>query len=96
MIDYGGASELVDGDSFMICSDGLWAYFSDEEMGGVLSVYSAREAAEIFIKRARERGRPTGDNVSLIIIKLVDVEARQKADKERLDAARRKLGKMTV
>jgi hypothetical protein len=62
----------------------------------VLSVYSAREAAELFIKRARERGRPTGDNVSLIIIKLVDVEARQKADKERLDSTRRKLGDIRI
>jgi serine/threonine protein phosphatase PrpC len=94
VIDFGGTDTLSDGDTFVICSDGLWAYFSDEEMGGVLSVYSAREAAEVFIKRARERGRPTGDNVSLIIIKLVDVEARQKAEKERLDAARRKLGKL--
>ncbi|MCV5746995.1 hypothetical protein OFN42_42955, partial [Escherichia coli] len=66
----------------------------DEELGGVLSVYSAREAAEVLIKRARERDRPTGDNVSLIIIKLVDVEARQKAEQDRLDAARRKLGKL--
>ncbi|MBU0603394.1 MAG: protein phosphatase 2C domain-containing protein [Gammaproteobacteria bacterium] len=96
VIDYGGCSTLADGDSFMICSDGMWAYFSDEEIGGVLSVYSAREAAEVFIKRARERGRPSGDNVSLIIMKLVDVEARQKADQVRLDAARRKLGNITA
>jgi PPM family protein phosphatase len=96
VIDYGGCSTLADGDSFMICSDGMWAYFSDDEIGGVLSVYSAREAAEVFIKRARERGRPTGDNVSLIIMKLVDVEARQKADQVRLDAARRKLGNITA
>jgi serine/threonine protein phosphatase PrpC len=96
VIDYGGTTELTDGDSFLVCSDGLWAYFSDEEIGGVLSVYSAREAAELFVKRARERGRPTGDNVSLIIIKLVDIEARQKADKERLDSARRKLGHIKI
>jgi serine/threonine protein phosphatase PrpC len=94
VIDYGGATDLADGDSFLICSDGLWAYFSDEEIGGVLSVFSAREAAETLIKRARDRGRPTGDNVSLILIKLIDIEAREKAERERLDSARRRLGSM--
>ncbi|WP_026225014.1 PP2C family protein-serine/threonine phosphatase [Methyloversatilis thermotolerans] len=96
VIDYGCAETLVDGDSFVLCSDGLWAYFSDEELGGVLAVYSARESAEILIKRARDRGRPGGDNVSLIVLKLVDVEARQKAEQGRLDAARRKLGTLSV
>lgn len=89
--DFGAAEGLADGDCFVICSDGLWAYFSDEELGGVVSVYSAREASEILIRRARERGRPTGDNVSLIVIKLVDPEARKRAEDERLAAARRKL-----
>lgn len=71
---FGAATDLSDGDSFLICSDGLWAYFSDIEMGGVLAAYTAREACEILIRRARERSGGAGDNVSLAIIKLRSIE----------------------
>jgi serine/threonine protein phosphatase PrpC len=85
-IAYGGTDALADGDAFLICSDGLWAYFTEQELGGVIAVHSAREAAEILIKRARERGRPGGDNVSVTVIKLIDTDARERAEKERLAA----------
>ena len=63
-------TELVGGDSYLLCSDGLWAYFEPAEMGGVVAAFSAREACEVLIKRARERGQGEGDNCSLAIIKL--------------------------
>ncbi|MBL8472502.1 MAG: serine/threonine-protein phosphatase [Rhodocyclaceae bacterium] len=86
--DFGDALELTDGDSFLLCSDGLWAYFTDEELGGVLSVNTAREAAEILVQRARDRGRPTGDNLSLVILKLVDPDARQREQMRRMNELR--------
>lgn len=70
--DFGAADDLAGGDSFLLCSDGLWAYFSEAELGGVIAAYSARQASEILIGRARERAHGEGDNVSLAIVKLVE------------------------
>lgn len=71
-IDHGHAEPLVAGDVFLLCSDGLWAYFSDAELGGVLAAHAPRAAAELLVQRARARARGKGDNLSLAIIKLVD------------------------
>ena len=73
--DFGEARDLAGGDSFMLCSDGLWAYFEPDEMGAVIAACSARDASEILITRARERARGEGDNLSLAIVKLVEVES---------------------
>jgi len=73
--DYGEATDVADGDSFVLCSDGLWAYFSDAELGGVIAAFSAREASETLINRARERGQGTGDNCSLAIVKFKEKPA---------------------
>lgn len=72
-IDFGETSDLQAGDSFLLCSDGLWAYFSDEELAGVIATRSAREASALLIERARIRAQGAGDNVSLAILKLVAV-----------------------
>ena len=71
----GMAAPLVGGDSFLLCSDGLWSYFSDRELGVALASFSAREAAQILINHARERAAGGGDNISLAIVKLIDVAA---------------------
>ena len=73
-IDYGVAENLQGGDSFLLCSDGLWGYFSDAELGEVLFAHSAREACDILITRARQRARGEGDNVSIVVLKLVEIE----------------------
>jgi len=67
--------DLAGGDAFVLCSDGLWAYFDDAELGRIVSENSARDACEILIDQARLRAAGSGDNVSLAIIKLVEVEA---------------------
>ena len=70
-IEYGIADQLVAGDSFLLCSDGLWAYFTDFELASTIQAHTPRAAAERLIQMARERGGGGGDNISLIIIKLV-------------------------
>jgi serine/threonine protein phosphatase PrpC len=64
--------ELVSGDAFVLCSDGLWAYFDDEELGTLVAQNTARQACEILIDMARRRAKGSGDNLSLAIIKLID------------------------
>ena len=79
-IDFGETADLQAGDSFLLCSDGLWGYFSDAELAGVVAAYSAREASELLIGRARTRAQGEGDNVSLAILKLVDAPAKKPAN----------------
>jgi len=58
------------GDTLMCCSDGLWHYFSPNEMGLALSTLPPRDAAETLINKARDRARGGGDNLSLAIVRL--------------------------
>ena len=69
-IEFGEVTDLQAGDVFLLCSDGLWGYFGDGELGGVVSAFSAREACDILINRARLRARNDGDNISVVILKL--------------------------
>ncbi len=63
-------TQLKPGDTLMACSDGVWHYFSNDELGSVLSSLSAREASEFLIEKARSRANGGGDNLSLVIVKL--------------------------
>lgn len=63
-------AKLQPGDSLLACSDGLWHYFTEMELGAVLTALSAREASEFLADKARLRARGSGDNLSLAIIKV--------------------------
>jgi serine/threonine protein phosphatase PrpC len=65
---------LQAGDTLMACSDGVWHYFTEDELGAVLSRLSAREATEFLIDKARSRAMGAGDNLSLVIVKLEPLE----------------------
>jgi len=67
--------QLKPGDVLMCCSDGVWHYFSPNELGSVLSSLSPREATEFLIEKARSRGRGGGDNLSLAIVKVEPLES---------------------
>jgi serine/threonine protein phosphatase PrpC len=70
-ITIGEQSELAPGMSFLLCSDGLWHYFADNELGAAVSLKTPREASEMLIEKAQERAKGNGDNCSLVIVKLV-------------------------
>jgi PPM family protein phosphatase len=73
-IDLGASAPLVAGDCFMLCSDGVWAYFPDEELARLLQDFAPRQAAEMIIGAARTRAQGRGDNCSLAIVRLKEVE----------------------
>lgn len=73
--DFAEAEDIAGGDAFVLCSDGLWAYFDDAELGRIVAENSARNACEKLIDYARSRAAGSGDNISLAIIKLVEVPA---------------------
>lgn len=62
-------ARLRAGDVLMACSDGLWHYFNDLELGGALNALQPREASELLIQKARDRAGGHGDNLSLAIVK---------------------------
>ncbi|MDR2789327.1 MAG: protein phosphatase 2C domain-containing protein [Candidatus Accumulibacter sp.] len=70
-VDVGETSDLRAGDTFVLCSDGLWGYFSDAELGAAVAARSARQASDLLIGQARTHARGSGDNASLVVIKLV-------------------------
>jgi len=69
MPDFGMAAPLRAGDTFLLCSDGLWDYVTDAELGKVLDALPPRQAAEVLVNAARHRANGRGDNVSLAIVK---------------------------
>jgi PPM family protein phosphatase len=69
-MDFHYIPSLRPGDVLMICSDGVWHYFSPTELGSVLSALTPRESTEFLIDKARSRARGTGDNLSIAVVKL--------------------------
>lgn len=63
---------LKAGDSFLLCSDGLWHYFTNAELGAAIAMNSPRLASEMLITKARERAfGSVADNCTMAIVKLV-------------------------
>jgi serine/threonine protein phosphatase PrpC len=73
-VDFGRTAPLVAGDCFLLCTDGLWAYFMDSEIGRILKEFAPRQAAEALINSARTRAQGHGDNCSLAIVRIKEAE----------------------
>lgn len=66
-IDVRGPFELREGDTFILCSDGLHGVVKEPELLEI-STKSIEEAADEFLRRALERGAP--DNVTVIVARV--------------------------
>ncbi len=64
--------QLQAGDTVLLCSDGVWHYFLDTELGATLDALEPRQACEILINKARMRAAGHGDNLSLAVLKLAE------------------------
>ena len=62
---------IAAGDTFLLCTDGLWHFFTDTELGAVTSKTAPRQASEMLINKATERAQGKGDNCTMAIIKFV-------------------------
>jgi serine/threonine protein phosphatase PrpC len=58
------------GDTLLVCSDGLWHYFTPRELGTIANALRPRDASKMLISKARQRARGGGDNLSLALVKL--------------------------
>jgi serine/threonine protein phosphatase PrpC len=70
-VTVGHQTGLGGGDVFLLCSDGLWHFFTDAELGAATSRATPRQAAEMLIDKAAERSQGKGGNCSMAILKLV-------------------------
>lgn len=60
---------MESGDAFLLCSDGVWEYFSDGEiLIDLLKSKNSKEWAEYILLRLMDRIDGTNDNLSLITI----------------------------
>ena len=71
------------GDVILSCSDGLWAYFTEQELAKMVDALTASEACQRLLSQARKRAAAGGDNVSLAILK-VNPQASSQEDHDRL------------
>lgn len=62
--------KLRSGDVLMACSDGLWHYFTPEEMGTVLAEQPPSTAVRLLVEEARRRAQGCGDNLSMTVLKV--------------------------
>lgn len=64
-VDVEGPHPVENGDSYLLCSDGLTGQLSDHEIGAVVSALTPSEACEFLVELANLRGGP--DNITVII-----------------------------
>ena len=64
---------LQPADTLLVCSDGLWHYFTPRELGLIVNSLPPREASELLVARARQRAHSQGDNVSLAILRVESI-----------------------
>ena len=67
----GYREDIGAGDTFLLCSDGLWHFFTDKELGAVTHKNAPRQASELLINKAIERAQGKGGNCTMAIVKLV-------------------------
>ncbi len=60
--------QLSTGNILMICSDGLWGQFKDEEIHHTLTSMPLSEACQSLVDQANQRGGP--DNITLLSLKV--------------------------
>lgn len=66
---------LQAGDGFVLCTDGLWEPLAPAEVAAALQADSAAEACQQLVALALERG--TDDNLSVQVIKVVELPGNQ-------------------
>jgi len=69
-VTVGHHAGLAPGDCFLLCSDGLWHFFTDAELGAAIARTTPRQASEMLINKAGERAQGKGGNCSMAIVKL--------------------------
>ena len=65
------AEELEEGDSFILCSDGLSGFVTDDDLRAIVNQYVPQESVYHLVERANENGGP--DNITAIVVRVQEV-----------------------
>jgi PPM family protein phosphatase len=68
-LDLEGPYDASDGDTFLLCSDGLSGQIPDAELGAILHCLNPTEAVQTLVDLANLRGGP--DNISIVVARVV-------------------------
>ena len=67
-VDVEGPHPVRDGDTFVLCSDGLSGQLADNEIGAVATALPPDEACRFLVDLANLRGGP--DNITVVIVRV--------------------------
>lgn len=79
--------DLLPGDAFLLCSDGLYGYFPDEELASRFAGEVGEDLAADLVSLANERGGR--DNITAIVVSVEDSGDEEPASMARIDALAR-------
>lgn len=65
------AERLEEGDTLILCSDGLSGLIADDEMRTIVGKYMPQESVYHLVERANENGGP--DNITAIVVRVLEV-----------------------
>ena len=71
-ISIGGETPLQRGDTLLLCSDGVWEAFAENELGHYLNYDSLDEGIEEMVIEAEHRRREACDNMSAVCLRWRD------------------------
>ncbi|MEM7159202.1 MAG: cyclic nucleotide-binding domain-containing protein [Myxococcota bacterium] len=60
--------DVIPGDSFMLCSDGLYEYLSDDDIANTIGLPELREVPGMLIDSANKRGGK--DNITAVVVQV--------------------------
>jgi protein phosphatase len=59
---------LQEGDSLVLCTDGLWSLVGEQELAGLVRSGTSAESCVALVKAALERGGP--DNITVLVLRI--------------------------
>jgi len=65
-VELSAKTRVRDGDTFLLCSDGLWSPLADEEILSVISRYPVIQGVQRLMEQAASRAGEKSDNISAI------------------------------
>ncbi|MDP1682310.1 MAG: protein phosphatase 2C domain-containing protein [Burkholderiales bacterium] len=65
-VELGKRMPIRDGDSLMLCSDGVWGVLSEAEIASILDTYTITRAIPELLDHAEFRGGEEGDNLTAV------------------------------
>ena len=66
------SEQLEEGDTLILCSDGLSGLVGEEDLRAIVGQYAPQESVYRLVERANENGGP--DNITAIVVRVLEVE----------------------